>query len=361
MIHRRQFILSASATVFLASCNRKHPSSAVTIGGVLPLTGDAAPFGINASKGASLAINEYNKSSAETKFVWKIEDSAGTPLQGVSAARKLIDIDKARGIVGGVTSSVTHALIPIITEAQIPLISPSASDPALSGASKYFARVWPSDLFEVEELSAFAVSSNFDKIAAVYINDDYGNGMVSAFEKSGSTEKLIKIPYEETTSDFRATISRISDEGFSAILLVAFPDKAQIFLNQMMEGKLDIPILATATIEDPSVLKSKVPSSSLVFSSPRAAESSETREVFTQLYIESYGEEPGVLADTGYDCAKLLLDNYKEDDGLGSIKAIKSLERYPGASGRMTFKEDGDVIKEYGLRTIADGKFVWVN
>lgn len=362
MVHRRRFITGSTAAVFLASCRARPKTNVITIGGVLPLTGDAAPFGINASKGASLAIDEFNNSANSTKYKWIVEDSAGKPLEAVSAARKLLDINGAKCLIGGVTSSVTHALIPIVTASKTPLLSPSASDPALSGASAYFARVWPSDVFEAEELAAFSKSTGFKKIAAVYINDDYGNGMVGAFEQSGEQEEITKIPYEPTNSDFRTTIQRISDGDFSAIFLVAFPEKAKLFINQMIEAKLELPILATATIEDPLVLQTSLTNEMLFFSSPRQAdEGNNIKDNFVKSYTEKYGEEPGVLSDTGYDCAKLIVENYKVNNGLSTMKSILSQADYQGASGSMSFKPNGDVKKKYDMRTITNGKFTWVN
>ena len=363
MFDRRSFLLSAFVTASLAGCKRDAGTEgrSILIGGAVPLTGDAATFGINASRGAELAVEAFAPQSDTYNFSWKTEDTQGQPLEATAAARKLIDLDGAKAIIGGVTSSGTHAMITVAESAKVPILSPSASDPALSGSSPFFARLWPSDVYEADVLAEYAASAGFEDVAIIFLNNDYGNGIVKAFRKRFEGNISFQSPYNEGTSEFRPVLARVGNEEPDAMLVVAFPERAKLILTQMKEMSIDLPIMATATIED-SMIATLSNANLVVFASPLPlGPDSKMRNNFIDSYKERYGEEPGVLSDVGYDCAMLIMKGFIKTGGeaVGIIPYITSLENYEGISGVMSFKSDGDVIKRYGLKSGQGGEFVW--
>lgn len=362
MLTRRRFVVGLGGAAVLSACQPRS-KDVIRIGGVLPLTGDAAPFGVNAERGARLAIAQAN-ATAPRQFLWHIEDSQGVPTNAATAARKLIDVDGVSALLGDVTSSGTQALIPIIDRAAIPLISPSASDPTLSGVSKFFARVWPSDLYEAEIIARFSATQGYTRVAVVYLNNDYGVGMIGAFENAvGASALKFKSGYDEDFSNFRPLISRMQQETIEAVFLVAFPEKAVLFMNQMDEAGLSIPVLATATIEDPSTA-SLSNAAQIVFASPiPPPDNTSKRQLFVNAYQEAYGEGPGVLSDAGFDCGRLLTDAYTEvgSDPVAVMAHIISRKNFDGVSGQMSFDANGDVIKDYGLKRRTAEGFNWID
>jgi branched-chain amino acid transport system substrate-binding protein len=367
VIHR---IVRISITLILfaslVACGEERPAGEkpITIGAVLPLTGEAATFGQNAARGAQLAVSEANARNETPQFVLKTEDSRGNPAEAVSAARKLIEADGAVALIGDVTSGGTHAIIPLITETETPLISPSASDPELSGASEFFARVWPSDVYEASVIAAYAKNQGLLPVALVYANNDYGVAMAEEFEKQlGKDGVSLKVPVDRETLDYRPVIQRLKFRRPSALMMVLYPEDALRFLQQMDEQGLALPTLATATFEDPQLL-SAPGAERVVFASPLPpSDDDAARRSFVSSYKERYGEDPGVLSDTGYDSAKLLIEAILQVGAGNSrsvIERIKSMEDYAGTSGKLTFEPTGDVVKEYRLRTVRDGSFVWL-
>src|ERR1035437_6244212 len=157
-----RWTILAAIVVLCAGCRQRNDSQFV-VGAVLPMTGDAGSFGQNAARGAELAVKDANDQHLlpGRTVIFKVEDSRGTATNAISAATKLIDISHAQVLVGDVTSAGPQAIIPIITRARVPLISPAASDPALSGASVFFARDWPSDVYEAVVIGGYARSSAY--------------------------------------------------------------------------------------------------------------------------------------------------------------------------------------------------------
>lgn len=330
------------------------------------MTGDAGTFGQNTAKGARLAVNDANANHLIPGFTiqFQAEDSRGVATEAVSAARKLIDVSHATLLIGDVTSAGTQAIIPIVTRAQVPLISPAASDPALSGSSPFFARVWPSDSYEAKVIGGYANQKSFQHIAVLYANTDYGVAMVDQFKRVVPQEKIrLVIAVDRGTVDYRPTLQRIRLVSADSIFLVLYPEDAQRILQQMTEQGVSLPIMATATFEDPKV--GATPGAErVVFASPvPPSETDPARKAFDDAYRQAYGVDPGVLSDTGYDSAMILIKAYAARGGSGPraiADYIRSLAKYPGISGIMTFDDKGDVAKTYRLRTVRGGKFTWL-
>jgi branched-chain amino acid transport system substrate-binding protein len=345
----------------------RHPKDqgSVVIGAVLPMTGDAGSFGLNVSRGATLAVAQANTSlgAGSLRFVLKVEDSRGDAQGALTAVRKLIDVDGAKLLIGDVTSAGTQALIPIATRESIPLISPAASDPALSGASPFFARLWPSDVYEAKVVADYFKKSSTKKLAAVYANTDYGVAMVREFTKAiEPVQPVVSIPLNRETLDYRPTLQRLRIVAADNIFLVLYPEDARRFLQQMAEQSIELPIIATATIEDPQI--AKLSNANLItFASPLPPKDTEPdRQRFIVAYRKSFGSEPGVLSDIGFDTANLLVAAVRAR-GINQPKTIidfiKGLSGYKGISGKLTFNSAGDVTKPYGLKVVRGGKFTW--
>lgn len=370
-------LLALVATLLVVSRMTTDPSNAgaptskaenetLVIGAILPLTGDAAAFGQNALRGAQLAVRQANEADRipHTTITVMAQDSRGTAQDAVSAARTLIDVNGASLLIGDVTSAGTHALIPIVTRARVPLISPSASDPKLSGVSPFFARVWPSDVYEADILTRYVKKKGYHRIAAVFANTDYGVAMVDEVARQlGPDSLVIRVGFERETIDYRPTIDRIALSGCDALLAVFYPEDSVRLLQQLAERNVNLPILTTATFEDPRVAV-EPGAERAVFASPVPTDATEpVRKTFNDAYQDAYDSEPGVLSDTGFDSVNILIHAYAETGG-GSpekiAKSIRALKDYQGASGKMTFNESGDVQKGYRMKRLVDGEFVWL-
>jgi branched-chain amino acid transport system substrate-binding protein len=339
--------------------------SVVTLGAVLPLTGDAATFGRNAEQGARLAVEEANERHLVPgrTVEFKVEDSRGAAADAVAATHKLIDVSGAKLMIADVTSAGTHAILPIVDQAKVPLVSPAASDPKLAGKSPMFSRVWPSDVYEAEVIGNYALRKAYSAIAVLYANTDYGVAMVDQFTKLIPPQKIaMRVPLERETLDYRPTVQRLKLAKIDSIFMVFYPEDAKRLLQQLAEQQLAVPILATATFEDPSLAHERG-ADRVVFATPAPPAADDLRrQQFVQQYKARFGAEPGVLSDTGYDAAMILIQAYaaKDGDGPAASAYIHSLSGYTGVSGLMTFDASGDVKKPYRLRTVVGGKFDWL-
>ena len=105
----------------------------VKIGHVGPTSGAIAHLGKDNENGARMAIDELNAKGVKiggktVKFELDAEDDAGDPKQGTAVANKLVDA-KVNGVIGHLNSGTTIPASKIYSDAGIPQISPSATNP----------------------------------------------------------------------------------------------------------------------------------------------------------------------------------------------------------------------------------------
>ena len=133
--------LSAMVALALAGCGEEPkpapppppPSIEIKIGHVAPLTGGIAHLGKDNENGARMAIDDLNAKGLtidgkKIKFELLAEDDAADPKQGTAAAQKLVD-QKVSGVIGHLNSGTTIPASKIYSDAGIPQISPSATNP----------------------------------------------------------------------------------------------------------------------------------------------------------------------------------------------------------------------------------------
>ena len=80
---------------------------------------------------------------------------------------------------------------------------------------------------------------------------------------------------------------------------------------------------------------------------------------FSQSYLEKYGEIPSLTAANSYDALKLIakaIEKHGEDAEKAKVFLL-SIKDYPGASGVLSFDQNGDVKKPIFIKQIKDGKF----
>jgi len=119
----------------------------IKIGAVLPLTGTESSWGADAKEGIELAVEEINsRGGIKNKKIEIIyEDGQCKPEPAVTAAQKLINVDRVSVIIGEICSSATLAIAPITETAKVVLISPGSASPKITEAGDFIFRNWITD------------------------------------------------------------------------------------------------------------------------------------------------------------------------------------------------------------------------
>ena len=281
--------------------------------------------------------------------------------------QQLLTDNEIKAVIGENISSSTLAMVPIIDRRGVILISPSASTPKLTGKSKYFFRVFPSDVGEGAFIADKVYEQHPDgKVCIMYYNNDYGLGLTDVFRKEADKIglKILEIfPYAQDEADFKTILTKVKQQKPDAVYIAGYYRDAGNILKQSKEFNIEASFWGATTMEDPQLL-TIAGEAAEGFKYPVSTgydpndNSNEVQE-FIKLFQEQYKKDPGLVAALGYDCAKLLIDAIKTKEySPDKIREFfLELKNYPGAAGKMTFDENGDVHKPIVLKVIEDGEF----
>ncbi|MDE2106213.1 MAG: branched-chain amino acid ABC transporter substrate-binding protein, partial [Patescibacteria group bacterium] len=159
----------------------------VTIGSAAPISGPQASFGQDNTNGVRMAVKDLNSKYiviGGKKVVWKIDaqDDQADPKQATTVAQKFVD-EHANGVVGHLNSGCTYPASRIYSEAGIPVITPSSTDPKIAEQGfKTFFRIIANDNALGAGLANYARQNLMAKTVAV-IDDRtaYGQGVADVF------------------------------------------------------------------------------------------------------------------------------------------------------------------------------------
>lgn len=200
---RRTLCLSTAALAIVVtapgfSMVAKADEAPIKLGIVAPMSGPNARYGAFSMHGAELAVKEINDAGGVNGH--KIElynaDSQGTPVEGVSATRRLIDQDEVDFVIGDVSSSVTLAMQPVAEDAGVLLLNAASSNPKITygagvGGFKWTYRNYPTDENRAYVVAKYAAEERgFTKFAVLSVDSDYGRSAIRAPSASGWWQSL---------------------------------------------------------------------------------------------------------------------------------------------------------------------------
>lgn len=352
--------------VFLvAGCQQ---DATVKFGAVLPLTGEAAIYGEPVRKGVELAFEQLQ---ARTDYPYdlslEVVDTESDPEKAKQLLDQMYD-SGALAVIGGVTTAEALDMVAIADEHNQVLISPSASSPQLTGISKYFYRVFPSDAREGATMGMFANQKIDIKRGVVILakEDLYAKGIQEVFkaefEQFGG-EVLDLIEFPSVPGDLSGLVERVMTINPDAVYLAAYASDVAQMISGLRELGFGGVIFTTSAFASPEIIAQVGKAANGVYLTQASFDvDSENPRVraFVDAYRAKYGSDPDLYAAHGYDTMLVLAQALEEG---GSIKtdfwkAIRSLRDFAGATGTIQFDERGDVQKFPRVYVVDDGVLV---
>lgn len=336
----------------------------IKIGAILPLTGDLATYAEGMRNAINLAVeNSGMKDKVQVIF----EDDHGClPTDAVSAVQKLINLDKVDGILGTMCTGSTLAIAPITEQNKIIVIAPSATGKNLSTAGDYVYRVIASDVDKSIAVAKYAYGKEYRKAALLF--DSGQDALVSQRDDVKKTFSDLggQIAIEESfiskDKDLRSQLSKIKNADPEIIFVGAMPDTLGLILKQAKDLGIKSVFISTDTSggTQPVIDIAGDATNGLIFPFATTPDNKEYA-AFINIYKTKYGQEPPAYAAEGYDAAMLLVKSLAISDR--TAEKIKNElqttgQNYYGASGIITFDENGDVQKPMIIKAIQNGQFV---
>jgi branched-chain amino acid transport system substrate-binding protein len=368
-LHREALAATlACAVIFVVSCGGPR-SNEITIGAIVPLTGDNAVYGTALKKGMDLALDEINGGGGIGKKKLRIvyEDDQANPQKGVTALTKLATVDKVPMVIGAMFSAVTLAIVPIADRQRIVLLSPTSSAVELTHASEFFFRIYPSDAYDGKFLADFAVSKLGAKTASILSIQVASVAEIVKVFKARYQEEGGKVVDEETyqqgETDFRTQLIKIKQSDPDVIFLPGYLREMAIQLTQAGEMRVKKPFLSISTLYDPKIFDlAGSAADGVMFSTPFF--DPESRNPIVQHFVGAFAqkchEKPNIWAAYGYDAVKISALAMQRGEAKASTirEELHKIKDFPGVTGVTTFDRNGDVIKDLTVLKVVDRRFI---
>jgi branched-chain amino acid transport system substrate-binding protein len=343
------------------------PAMVIKIGSVAPLTGGIAHLGKDNENGVRLAIDEANAAGItiggqKVKFEIMTEDDQADPKIGNTVAQKLVDA-KVAGIVGHLNSGTTIPASAIYNGANIPMISGSATNPALTEQGfKGVFRVVARDDQQGPAVANYLLQSKPKTVAVVDDATAYGEGLANEVEKTLKAAGVKVLPREKGTDktvDWKAVLTKIKGKKPDAVFYGGMDATGGPLLKQARELKLTAVFgFGDGACTDKMAELAGAAAEGLVCSQAGIPVQASGKK-FLDAYKAKFNVDPILYAPFTYDAAKLLIAAMQKADSPDPAKYLPALaaSNLDGASGNIQFDEKGDrKDAEITIFTLKDGK-----
>lgn len=348
----------------------------VTIAHVGPTSGAIAHLGKDNENGAIMAVEELNKKGVTIggkKVTIKLmtEDDAADPKQGTAVAQKLADA-KVVGVVGHLNSGTSIPASKIYSDAGIPQISPSATNPKYTRQGfKTTFRVVADDVALGGTLGRYAVNTLKGKnIAVIDDRTAYGQGVAEEFAKAAKAAGGDIVAREYTTdkaTDFNAILTTIKGKKPDVVFFGGMDAVAGPMLRQMkslginakfMGGdgicSADLPKLAGGDVADGVVYCAEAGGVE------PGSKYAKAKGEFEKKFKARFNADVQVYAPYVYDAVNLMVAAMVKagsSDPAKYLPVLAQTANYEGVTGAISFDEKGDIKNgALTLRTIKGGK-----
>lgn len=331
----------------------------VKIGHVGPITGPNAHLGKDNENGARMAIEELNAKGLtidgkKIKFELQAEDDASDPKQANAAATKLVDA-KVAAVIGHLNSGTTIPASKIYSDAGIPQISPSATNPKYTQQGfKTAFRVVANDAQLGSVLGKYAaVTLKGKNIAVVDDRTAYGQGVADEFAKGAkaSGAKIVATQYTtDKSTDFNAILTSIKSKkpdilffgGMDAVGGPMLRQMKQLGLNSKFMGGDGVCTGSLASLAGDGLRDDQVVCAEAGGVSEAGKKGMDD---FRAAYKKRFGIDVVYNAAYAYDATMTVADAMQKAKSVDPKKYLPELAKisHPGVTGLIAFDEHGDI------------------
>jgi len=328
----------------------------VKIGLAAPLTGSQAHIGQDIKEGAQLGVDDLNTQNPEVggrkvKFELVAEDDEADPTKAANVAQKLVDA-KVVAVVGHFNSGASIPASKVYSDAGIPQISPSSTNPKYTqqGFKTTFRVVANDDQqgpvnakYALEELKA-------KKIAVIDDSTAYGQGLAEAFAKTAKDGGAEIVATEHTTdkdTDFKAILTKIKSKKPDLIFFGGIDPQAGPMKKQMKELAITAKLMGGDGIQTPNFIKLAGDAAEGTYASIPGLPKDQMPggKQFLQKFKAKTGKEVELYAPMGYDAVFVFYEAMKRAGSTDPAKFLPEVGKtsYTGVIGPIAFDDKGDL------------------
>jgi branched-chain amino acid transport system substrate-binding protein len=336
---------------------------AVKIGVTQPLTGAFAASGNYVAQGAKMAETDVNKSGGVLgrKIELIVEDNKSNPTEAVATAEKLIQKDKVPVLMGAWSSTLTLAVMPKLTEYEVPmLVETSSSGKITTSGNPWIFRISPTSEMEAKAFAPLVKTMAIKKADMLYTNNDFGIGAANEFAamlKTAGVEIGARETMDPKAVDFSAQLAKIKASGGDTLFVTTAVEQITLILKQAKEQQLKTRIITTGGSNAPDQLIQQAGDAAngslhLVFFTPWFPEAVKNAELATRFVSDwkARGHNVGGLTEgfRGYDGILTIVAGIKAAGKAEPAAIQKALwnVKVAGVGGDIAFIKQGPAGQE---------------
>jgi len=351
--------LLASAALLAFAATAIAQEQIIKLGHVAPMSGGQAHYGRDNANGAMMAIEELNAKGwviggKKVKFEMLAEDDAADPKQGTAVAQKLVDA-KVNGVIGHLNSGTTIPASKIYSDAGIPQISPSATNPKYTQQGfKTTFRVVANDGQLGGTLGKYAVNTLKGK--SIVVIDDrtaYGQGVADEFSKAvkAAGGKIASKQYtNDKATDFMAILTALKAKNPDVVFFGGMDNVGGPMMRQMKQLGITAKFMGgdgICTAELAKLAGDGMADGQVVCAEAGGVtgEKQKAMDDFVARYKKKFNQDVQIYAPYVYDAVMTMATAMKKANSVEPAKYLPVLAKikHDGVTGAISFDKRGDI------------------
>lgn len=362
----------ATALIFvgIASLGWGPAEDPIKIGHYASMTGKEATFGQSTDNGIRLALKEINDAGGLNgrKIELLTYDDKGDSKEAGTAVTRLITSDRVVAVLGEVASSLSLAGGSVCEQYNVPMISPSSTNPSVTRGKKMVFRVCFIDPFQASAIARFMTENLKLKKAAVLFDQTqaYSKGLRDDFTKALGKmggEIVSDQAYNGGDTDFSAQLAKIKDSGAEIIFIPGYYTEGGNIAIQARRLGLNVPLIGGDGWDSSQLAAIGGKAIEGCYYSNHSAPDQPNMKTFVEKYREAYKATPDALGGLGYDAMMVLFEAMKRAkslEGRDLARAIADTKDFRGVTGDITIDRDHNAQKRVVIVQIREGQPVFV-
>lgn len=311
----------------------------IVIGAAISLTGPAAQFGEYTQNGMELAVKEINeKGGIDGRLVKVIyEDDATDPKTAVSAFNKLLSVDKAQAVVGGLWDFMAQSVMPLALTNRVAFITPSnfRIEGGLDLNDQSFTLMTDFDQV-LRTLTSVLKGNEVKKIAVVHFQSTFGQEVAKTIteisREIGKGEIVDEAYGSINTNDFKTTILKLKQQNVDTVFIDMVDKDTFNFLKRSKELGFNAKIITyvgsyDAVTKDNEYLLDGVTILDWDVSSVE----------FIEKYKKVYGQLPAKSANRAYDSVYILAEAIANTKDHTKVASYVASHKFTTINGDIKF------------------------
>lgn len=365
------FLITACGGEKEATTKKTDESATIKIGGLGPLTGPLAIYGVTATNGSKLAFEEINKNGGilgkQVEFV--LFDEKGDSTEAVTAYNRLVD-EGVVALVGDITSKPSLAVAEIAAQDNMPMITPTGTQFNITEAGPNVFRVCFTDPYQGVILANLAKNNLKANTVAIMVNNssDYSDGVAEAFIKEAERLGLkivAKEGYAEGDKDFRAQLTKVAATNPDVLLVPDYYEQVALITTQAREVGVKSTFIGpdgwdgVAKALDSSAYGAV--ENSYFTNHYSVEDTNEKVQNFLKAYREKYKDEPSAFSALSYDAAYLMKDAIEKAGSIDKDAIVKAMKEsdFAGVTGHLRFDEKNNPVKAVTVLKVVNGNYTF--